>query len=715
MIETYDNVGAVVKVQDLIDAIGNEDFDKELFNVLKRYIKAIGYKKRLDEDQEKFNQDEAWIIEMGFLKNALNRSEISRDTYVLFEYMLPNENTSRPDLIFLNKGKVSIFELKTKGKKVKNGYVTQFVDYRKTILGYHDESAGLSVESFLVMCSINDNEIVKAWQEDKIDETDRKRIIGKDGFIQALNSLKDLKPMTHADAITWINSKMTPGKSVSEKSKNIKKELLKGIDGYYSKVSDVPIEDIHEPIDAVFELLNEKGKKIVFISGVPGAGKTLVGMFILFGALGIKDSDGRSKKPARYYTGNGALRNVLAKTLDSKSDIASITSFRTYHVFKQKSCDEEVLIFDEAQRFWSVDRITRAMTIEYSDDSKRTEVKKAYNDYINAGNSIMSDAESIVNAKYTKNNVTIICLIGDGQKPMYGEAGIEAWADALKKNGTWKVYIPEEQKEHFSGVNYTCDYKDKENNIYKLHLSVAQRTHFINTSPWVEAVLSGDLDEAKNEVKKFKEGNNKFNLKITRSLGDLYKVGSDGKTYLEKYKQEKEESSKTDKKFLYGVLCSSNRYSIERNDANRFTITKVSRLSEGVLHEDYNEETHRYENSNMYIENDKAYDWYNGLCCDREVKAATETFCQGLEVDLPIVFFKGDFLLKRKNGVYNWVVNISKGAKKTLGKDYYKRIEDSYRILLTRATEEMILVIPDNPAFNDLYNFMKDSGIDVLS
>ena len=82
---------------------------------------------------------------------------------------------------------------------------------------------------------------------------------------------------------------------------------------------------------------------------------------------------------------------------------------------------------------------------------------------------------------------------------------------------------------------------------------------------------------------------------------------------------------------------------------------------------------------------------------------------------MPIVFFKGDFLLKKKNGVYNWVVNISKGAKKTLGKDYYKRIEDSYRILLTRATEEMILVIPDNPAFNDLYNFMKDSGIDVLS
>ena len=53
MIETYDNVGAVVKVQDLIDAIGNEDFDKELFTALKRYIKAIGYKKRLDEDQEK--------------------------------------------------------------------------------------------------------------------------------------------------------------------------------------------------------------------------------------------------------------------------------------------------------------------------------------------------------------------------------------------------------------------------------------------------------------------------------------------------------------------------------------------------------------------------------------------------------------------------------------------------------------------------------------
>lgn len=169
---------------------------------------------------------------------------------------------------------------------------------------------------------------------------------------------------------------------------------------------------------------------------------------------------------------------------------------------------------------------------------------------------------------------------------------------------------------------------------------------------------------------------------------------------LNKQKQKRElESNST---YLFGLLCSSKN-----------KMEKMYDLTNGIIWQSFERGQSRPQ-TNTYIDNNKASWWYGGGCCDTSnVKVATETFCQGLEVDLPIIFFGGDYLIKKDGDHYTRVIDPSDFARKRYGDEIETIMEDTYRILLTRATEEMILVIPetDDGIFDDTYNFFKDMGI----
>lgn len=300
-----------------------------------------------------------------------------------------------------------------------------------------------------------------------------------------------------------------------------------------------------------------------------------------------------------------------------------------------------------------------------------------------------TDASGILSVSYSK-NVTIVCLIGDGQKPLSGEAGIEAWIDALKLDTSWKVYAPKNMQYEFSGV--TADFFEC------LHLNVAKRQHFINLAPWVEAILAGDLEKAKKEFAIINSDRNqeKIGIKITISLERLYRKDRNGKCVLEKLRNTRGDG------YLFGILCSS------KNQLN-----VMSGITGGIIWQRWDPTRKRYD-TNTYMEKKFAYLWYGGQCCDTEnVKVATETFCQGLEVDLPIVFMGGDFLLNRVEDGYERIFNPSQYDRERYGTEIETIMEDTYRILLTRATEEMLIVIPktEDHRFDDTYNFFKEIGV----
>ena len=652
--QSRENVGLVLTIEELI----NTDVAL-IVNKLQEYIEHIGYKKSREENTA-FNQRDAWNIEIRFLQQQLRMSSLDRNTFILLEYMLPGENTERPDALILLKNELYSLEFKTIGKIIKKEYATQFIDYKTILNEYHQQciESDIKVHSNLIMCNCNEADIM--WEEgvrNKLDDEDIAAVIGCDKFQDLLSSMLDKEAMNYDEVNTWINSKRARSKKIWDQGLEIKNALVSsGTSELYSKVKTIPYSDLRAAQDKINDLLKNDEKQIIFVSGVPGAGKTLIGMLTLFGALG-------DRKRARYYTGNGALKDVLSNLMDCR-DISIFTSFRRNFISGNDICNEQVLIFDEAQRFW--DGITN---------------KLGY-----------TDAQGVLNARYGQ-NVSIVCLIGNGQKPMSGEAGIEAWIEPLKSDHSWKVYAPKIHEHEFEGVD-AMFYED-------LYLNVAKRQHFVDLSKWVEAVLKGDLENAKRELEiiNSEKAEDKFGILLTRSLSNLYSKNSNGKCKLEQHKV------KRGRDYLFGLLCSSKN-----------KMEEMAALTNGIIWQKWNSSTRKYD-TNTYIENKDAHKWYDGECCNTDnIKIATETFCQGLEVDLPIIFFGGDYLVKKNGDKFERVINPSNYAKKKYGDEIENIMEDTYRILLTRATEEMIIVIPEtlDHRFDDTFNFFKGMGIKVF-
>lgn len=654
LMQSRENVGLVLTIEELI----NTDVAL-IVNKLQEYIEHIGYKKSREENIA-FNQRDAWNIEIRFLQQQLRMSSMDRNTFILLEYMLPGENTERPDALILLKNELYSLEFKTIGKIIKKEYATQFIDYKTILNEYHQQciESDIKVHSNLIMCNCNEADIM--WEEgvrNKLDDEDIAAVIGCDKFQDLLSSMLDKEAMNYDEVNTWINSKRARSKKIWDQGLEIKNALVSsGTSELYSKVKTIPYSDLGAAQDKINDLLKNDEKQIIFVSGVPGAGKTLIGMLTLFGALG-------DRKRARYYTGNGALKDVLSNLMDCR-DISIFTSFRRNFISGNDICNEQVLIFDEAQRFWD-----------------GTTNKLGY-----------TDAQGVLNARYGE-NVSIVCLIGNGQKPMSGEAGIEAWIEPLKSDHSWKVYAPKIHEHEFEGVD-AMFYED-------LYLNVAKRQHFVDLSKWVEAVLKGDLEKAKRELEiiNSEKAEDKFGILLTRSLSNLYSKNSNGKCKLEQHKV------KRGRDYLFGLLCSSKN-----------KMEEMAALTNGIIWQKWNSSTRKYD-TNTYIENKDAHKWYDGECCNTDnIKIATETFCQGLEVDLPIIFFGGDYLVKKNGDKFERVINPSNYAKKKYGDEIENIMEDTYRILLTRATEEMIIVIPEtlDHRFDDTFNFFKGMGIKVF-
>ena len=177
--ETRNNVGLILTIEELI----NTPSDK-IVSELEKFIASIGYKKRRGEEGG-FNQYDAWNIEVPFLQEHFLESRLDRNAYILFEYMLPGENSERPDALVLFQDCVYSLEFKTIGKRIKGEYVAQFIDYRTILQEYHEVciEKRLKVKSKLVLC--NCDALSVDWDKsvvEKIDRDDYNAVITNDKF-----------------------------------------------------------------------------------------------------------------------------------------------------------------------------------------------------------------------------------------------------------------------------------------------------------------------------------------------------------------------------------------------------------------------------------------------------------------------------------------------------------------------------------------------------
>ncbi|MGH7080052.1 MAG: DUF2075 domain-containing protein, partial [Acetobacteraceae bacterium] len=433
-------------------------------------------------------------------------------------------------------------------------------------------------------------------------------------------------------------------------------------------------------LDAVESAEAERRHLVLFVTGVPGAGKTLVGLNVVFGT-------GR-RHGAAYLTGNPTLVLVLREALardaarngpgrgggrggagrlrqarqEVEGKIQRLPWFRDHYVARPDELPaERAVVIDEAQRCWSRDWAIR----KTRDREPRLS---------------QSEPAHLLDIMARRQDWTVlVCLVGGGQEIHDGEGGLAEWGAALAARPLWAVRAAE-------AVLHTVDLRQRLpllsglRTTEGLDLTVPARAIRNAAAPkWVDAVLANDAARARAIVTS--EGSVPFRL--TRDLGAM----------------RQELRALSEGGCRAGLLASSG--------ARRL---RAEGLGQELPHMDADAVTH------WFLDR-----WPDVRASDALEVPATEFSCQGLELDYAGVCWGGD-LVRRAEG---WLVREFRGTAWTVPRDAEKiaNTTNTYRVLLTRARHETILWVPRGEAADEtrppadyqaVVQFLLDCGVRSL-
>lgn len=443
------------------------------------------------------------------------------------------------------------------------------------------------------------------------------------------------------------------------------------------------ISQILDEIIKIIELSkNNHRKSICVITGVPGAGKTLVGL-----NLAIQYSNAQKGEHAIFLSGNYPLVTVLQEALArdkvnqeksnenriSKNDALRSTSafiqiihkYRDSFICNHNIPPERIAIFDEAQRAWTHDMIKKFML-----------TKKGVPDFL------YSEPEFLISTMDRHHDwAVIVCLVGGGQEINTGEAGLPEWFDSLKhRYPHWDVYITPQ----LSDKEYCRERKwnDMISDLHvierkKLHLATSVRSFRTpNMANFVKALLDIDTE---NAIVLYEQIKNLYPIVITRNLNKA-------KTWVK---------SRCQGTTRYGLLASSGALRLK---------------PEGIFVKNEISVAHWFLNSKDDVRSSYALE-----------DVVTEFDIQGLEIDYSVIAWDADF--RFSNGV--WTYNTFVGNRWNTIRSYEKQLylKNTYRVLLTRARQGMAIFIPEGNNidhtrksiyYDETFNYLKLIGIHEL-
>ncbi len=451
--------------------------------------------------------------------------------------------------------------------------------------------------------------------------------------------------------------------------------------------SDASAINLSQTSDAISEIIHsskeQSHKSICFVTGVPGAGKTLVGLNIA-----TKHIDKSNDLYSVYLSGNGPLVAILREALardrlrhekehgrrikkgeamsEVKMFIQNVHHFRDdCLVDSKKPPIEHVALFDEAQRAWNVEQTSNFM--------RRKKNNPTFN---------LSEPEFLISCLDRHSDwAVIVCLIGGGQEINTGEAGISEWIESLNRSfPDWHIYISSRLTDSEYGAGEVLEQLASRQHVVQkdeLHLAVSMRSFRAeNVSLLVKQVLDLDLDEARKTLGHLKS---KYPIVITRDLGKA-------KQWLKAQARGSER---------YGIVVSSQA---ERLKPHAIDVKSPMDPIHWFL--DGKEDVR----SSYYLED-----------------VATEFHVQGLELDWACVTWDADFRYT-ENGWEHWSFCGDRWnhIKKKERQNYLK---NTYRVLLTRARQGMVIVVPKGDmedvtrkhAFYDLtFDYLKEIGFTMI-
>ncbi|OPX61396.1 MAG: hypothetical protein A4E30_00904 [Methanomassiliicoccales archaeon PtaB.Bin215] len=445
-----------------------------------------------------FLQIKAWENEYKILQTELplllQENKDAANWYLVFEYELPRERGRRPDILIIADDRIFIIECKDMVRPQQQ-HIDQLKAYVRDLSNYHAGSHNVRFEPLLLMT------LMSSTSESSQGVT----IISPDQLHNILNVKANGKTV---DPEEWINSRYAPLPSLISAAKLIfDNEPLPQI----RKAESLGVNDAVYELVKIASLAQENNEKhLALVTGVPGSGKTLVGLQL------VHQLQKDAKKPyAVFLSGNGPLVKVLQHTLKSKIFVQDVHGFlKEYGGNNTKLPDEKVIIFDEAQRAWDAERASEV----------RGTAKSEPMDFLTIGAKRQEGAFNVG-------------LIGEGQEIHLGEeGGLMQWNDAIvQSNAKWVVHCPEKIAHHFT-------YATKVVVNESLNLTVTLRSHLVeDVDKWVEALLDGDFETARGHSINIENEN--FNIYVTQDI-DVAK----------RYVMERYDSCE-DKR--YGLICSA--------------------------------------------------------------------------------------------------------------------------------------------------------------
>lgn len=634
----------------------------------------IGGITRSNEFDATFLQNKSWEQQIPILKNALRDFEGD----IFFEFSIPRMG-KRVDTLIVIKNVVFVIEFKVGESHFLNHNIEQVWDYALDLKNFHKTSHNVVLVPVLIATEARNSytQIVLTSHNDNLTYPVK---IGSNSLKEGINSaLSFFSDEPQINIAEYISGGYMPTPTIIEAAVSL--YTTHSVENITR--SDAGAKNLTQTtrkISGIIEQAKTENKKIIcFVTGVPGAGKTLVGLNVATSHL-----DNENGNASVYLSGNKPLVDVLQEALARdkvrrerekgnkitkksaqqavKSFIQIIHHYRDEYLRNPEAPYNHVAIFDEAQRAWNKEQTVKFM-----------KQKKGIADFY------YSEPEFLISCLDRHNDwAVIICLVGGGQEINTGEAGISEWLDAMDKTfPDWYVYIsPNLTDSEYTAIEAIekLDNQNRVNFDENLHLSVSMRSFRAEKlSSFVKNILDIEIEKAKADLLQITE---KYPIVLTR---DIVKA--------KKWLKEKARGSER-----YGIVVSSQALRLKP-----FAIDVKTPMNHVNWFLDGKDDVR----SSFYLED-----------------VATEFHVQGLELDWSCVVWDSD-LRYSPNG---WKTYSFKGNKwqNINSLERKKYLLNAYRVLLTRARQGMVIVIPEGNDedhtrpkvyYDDTYNYLKQLGI----
>lgn len=651
------------------------------------------------------DQRNAWSAEIILLKSVLADCQSGE---ILFEYSIPRLG-KRIDVVLLLKGIVFVLEFKAGAEEFLRQDVEQVWDYALDLKNFHEASESLTIAPVLIATHAKNSakHNTFSYYNDRVFNP----IMCNAAELSATISTICAKHHTDVDLSSWSASRYRPTPTIIQAASAL--FLNHSVDDIVK--TEASAKNLALTTDFVINKVikhsrENNRKSICFVTGVPGAGKTLVGLKIAIQQF-------KDEKPAVYLSGNQPLVEVLSEALarDEK---------RKEETKRQKEGNKKKYTLTEARRkiksFIQIVHHYRATSLEKLDAKKLQhgellidpvkvakhkddgysevehvaifdEAQRAWTHQHLAGwlhrkkgipNFPMSEPEFLIwSLNLREDWAVIVCLVGGGQEINTGEAGIREWIDAINKRFPhWDVYISDKLtgKEYAEGeLQPLLDENPRVIQSGDLHLATSMRSFRAEQlSNFVHFLLEGDVENARTSFRTFQE---KYPIVLTRDLAKA-------KLWLKTKSRGSER---------YGMVVSS--------QAQRLRPLAIDvRCKPDTVHWFLDDITDI--RSSLFLED-----------------AASEFDVQGLELDWTCLVWDGDLRReKEKWANYSFTGSKWQNIKSPERKSYQI---NAYRVLMTRARQGMVFCIPKGnpddhtrkPEFYDgTFEYLKSLGIPVL-